>query len=352
MRMMAAVATVLPLVLDQMAPPLPDMIPTPHAQEEVVVDRVIISGRVIDRFGNPIRGLTVDDFILRVDGLVVPIEAVDSRDSSNASPETLELRSGIAGRRGDPAAPADRTSESRTIVMLFQWEISGQKDSGFLRMMQQAKKIVDAAADSDRIAILGFGSSLRLLQDLTNDRAALKHAISSVRNTSFRGLPAAGDTRLDGAVAQCPSSSSIQKAVQCIGWSLQSLPGPKTLLFFGWTLGRPRQAGWHREYPAMVEALGKSRTSVFVLDVSDGHHSLAPGLRQIAADTGGLYNGGCLYEMVYCADLARMKTQRAFSTGGYDVVFRDLGARRGWHEVEIELKHPGGIPTFQRWYRT
>jgi hypothetical protein len=49
----------------------------PEVQERVTVERVVITGRVIDRFANPILGLTTGDFRLRVDGRGAAIETVE-----------------------------------------------------------------------------------------------------------------------------------------------------------------------------------------------------------------------------------------------------------------------------------
>jgi hypothetical protein len=101
----------------------------------------------------------------------------------------------------------------------------------------------------------------------------------------------------------------------------------------------------------VVDALGKSRTSVFVLDVSDGYHWLEGGLKQVAYDTGGLYNADCILATAACADFIRKKTQRVIAEGGYELVFRDPTGRPGWHEVEVELRRGNDIAIFQRWYR-
>jgi hypothetical protein len=101
----------------------------------------------------------------------------------------------------------------------------------------------------------------------------------------------------------------------------------------------------------MIEAIAKARTSVWVLDVSDGKHTIAEGIARLAFDTGGLYNGGCIYETMYCADLIRLKVHRAVEGGTYEIVFRNPAAGRGWHEVDIELINRSGTPLFHRWYR-
>jgi VWFA-related protein len=314
---------------------------------------------VIDRFANAIPGLAASDFRLRVDGRETAIETVDWIPSQVQDAQGSKLIAtgrdtadqDSARRKAEIAGPAAETTAPRTLVMLFQWEIAGQKDTGFVRMMRQAKRMVESSTPEDRIAVLAFGSSLRLLQDFTNDHAALRDAIEAVRSWNYHGHPAAAGPTLAGAIADCGSRNSIQKAIVCAGSALQTLPGSKTLLFFGWTIARASRATRYIDYPAMIEAISKARTSVFVLDVSDGHHSLELGLKQLAADTGGLYNGGCLYEMMYCADLATAKTQRAVGGGTYEIVFRDPTTTRGWHEVEVQLTTGKGIAVFARWYR-
>ncbi len=324
----------------------------PEVQERITVERVVITGRVIDRFANPIPGLTAGDFRLRVDGRKTPIESVEwIPREPRPSPSAVETTTGQALEAGLPAtisAAGQQTpaAPSRTIVMLFQWEIAGQKDTGFVRMMRQAKRFVDSADPTDRFAVLGYGSSLRLLQDFTTDHEAVHDAIEAIRNLSFRGRTAAADVpALSASINGCGSTGSIQKAIICIGNSLQASQGSKTMLFFGWSIGR-RRGPERVEYPKMIEAIGKARTSVWVLDVSDGRHTLAEGIARLASDTGGLYN-----ETFDFPDLARQRVERSLEGGTYEIVFRNPAVARGWHEVDVELITSSGTPLFQRWYR-
>ena len=330
-----------------------------EVQERVTVERVVVTGRVIDRFANPIPGLEAKDFRLRVDGRDAPIESVEwipplsqpDRQTVVSTTASEAPEADLPPRRPPPAGQATSAGPSRMVVMLFQWEIAGQKDTGFVRMMRQAERMVESSAPDEKIAVLAFGSSLRLLQDFTNDHAALRDAIEAIRSWRFQGRPpAAAGSSLAAEIAGCGHRNSIRKAVVCIGSALQAFPGSKTLLFFGWGIGRPKRDSWFVEYPAMIEAISKARTSVFVLDVSDGHHWLDTSLELLAADTGGLFNGGCIYEMMYCADLARLKTQRAIEGGTYELVFRDPAMAHGWHEIEIQLIGRDGIAAFQQWY--
>ncbi len=331
-----------------------------EVQERVTVERVVVTGRVIDRYANPIPGLAAKDFRLRVDGRDAPIESAEwipPRPQPDQHPVIGTTTAGtpeedLSPRRPTPAGQATPAGPSRMVVMLFQWEIAGQKDTGFVRMMRQAERMIESSTPDEKIAVLAFGSSLRLLQDFTNDHMALHDAIEAIRSWRFQGRPpATAGPSLAATITDCGQRNSIRKAIVCVGSALQTIPGPKTLLFFGWSIGRPKRDSWFLEYPAMIEAISKARTSVFVLDVSGSHHSLEPSLKLLAADTGGLFNGGCIYEMMYCADLARLKTERAIEGGTYELVFRDPAKERGWHEVEVQLVRGNGIAVFQSWYR-
>src|SRR5262249_3494946 len=129
--------------------------------------------------------------------------------------------------------------------------------------------------------------------------------------------------------------------------SLQHLPGPKTVLFFGWTAATTPQT-WRIRYASVIDAFGKADASVFALDVSNGKRYgkrlLLESLATLAFGTGGLYHP--TYDL---PGRARQRVQRALE-GYYEIVFRPT-AQRGWHEVQIELTNREGRPLFRRWYR-
>jgi len=281
-----------------------------------------------------------------VDGRGAAIETVEwipGRRQPEEKPVPAETPSGNTEKAALGAPP-------RLTVMLFQWEIAGQKDVGFVRMMRQAKRFVDSAGPDDRIAVFGFGSSLRLLQDFTADRAAVEEAIEKIRSPGRTGhANAASGPTLSAAAGGCGRTDSIERALLCIGIALAELPGPKTMLFFGWTAATTKET-WRDEYPAILDAIGRAETSVSVLDVSDGRRAgpnpvLLGSLKSLASDTGGLYN-----ETFDFPDLARQRVERSLE-GYYELVFRDPAPTRGWHQVEVELIGRPGTPLFHRWYR-
>src|SRR5450755_1257882 len=79
---LAAVACLPGYLAAQESPP---PVPTPY-QESVSVDRVVVDGRVVDRFANVVRGLTMQNFRLKVDGVPQPIESVEYRAEGEGGP--------------------------------------------------------------------------------------------------------------------------------------------------------------------------------------------------------------------------------------------------------------------------
>jgi VWFA-related protein len=326
-------------VLMQTRTPAPPPAPTPY-EERVKVERVVITGRVIDRFGNVIPNLGANDFRLRVDGLDTPIESIEwipSRDDGKA-----EAVPAVA-REGESSNVPRFHPPGRMVVMLFQWEIAGQKDDGFMRVMQLAIKMARSTDRDDRIAVFAFGSSLHLLQDFTTDREAVVDAIKKIRLLSLKRAADPGGPELTPAFERCGSVDSIEEAFVCVGSSLQRHPGPKSLLFFGWTIRTWKGSG-HSNYPRMLEAITKADTSVFALDVSDGIHKLAVDVSWLARETGGFWSPTHEFP-----DLARIRVQRTLR-GSYEIVFKSPGGPRGWHEVDIEVVG-AGTALFRRWYQ-
>jgi hypothetical protein len=107
-------------------------------QERVTVERVVITGRVIDRFANPISGLAAGDFRLRVDGREAAIESVEwipARPQSAQSPAVAKtdaeaLEADLAPKGSAPVGQPTLAAPFRTIVMLFSGRSRGRKIPG------------------------------------------------------------------------------------------------------------------------------------------------------------------------------------------------------------------------------
>src|SRR5258706_12154297 len=143
----------------------PPVTPPGRVEERVTVRRVVLTGRVIDRFANAIPGLARSDFRLSVDGAETAIESVEWIPAKPApAPGPARAQAPAAP---EPAAEGVPQAPPRRIVLLFQWELAGQKDVGFVRMMRQAKRFLDTAGADDRGAVLGYGSRLPVAPGIT-----------------------------------------------------------------------------------------------------------------------------------------------------------------------------------------
>jgi hypothetical protein len=163
-------------------------------------------------------------------------------------------------------------------------------------MTPRASDFVAGLGLGDKVAVLVYTSHLQLRADFTDDHEAIAEMLTPQEVLRGRVEPptASGPSlgrHLDADDAK--KAASMADALELIGEALKPIPGTKSLVFFGYALGR-MSAGARITiddgYRRAMEALSGSRTSVFSLDVTDADsHSLALGLRTIAEDTGGFY---------------------------------------------------------------
>jgi VWFA-related protein len=330
-------------------------------EERVFVERVVVNVHVVDNLGRPIPGLTASDFRVAVDGKPVPLESVEwvptagpPADGARAVGAPALVPPLVLSETAAGTAPPD--GDGRLIVVLFQWEIAGQKQEGFVRMQRQALDFARALGPRDRVAVLLFGSRLWLQQDFTRDRGRIEAGLGEIlRTAENRARDPDSDVSLADRLTEedARSATTIEKALAAVGRALEPIAGKKSLLLFGWGIGkwsptfRNELAGYVRQTPDYEPArqvLSKAETSVFCLDVSNGAHGLAAGLERVAFDTGGFYVPTWDFPQ-----FAMRKVERAL-TGHYVLVFRKLPAPPGRHSIEIRLAGRAGNVFHRRSY--
>ena len=209
--------------------------PAERVRESVTAERVIVDVRVIDNLGNPITGLGVPDFSLRVDGHPVSIESVEWMSTGTPAPAS------DSGRVPEPAVTERRAaSTGRLVVLFFQNDYEHSRITGQMRMIRQALAFLETCSPEDRLAVLSFDSRLKLRQDFTGNREMLRRAIRRTLYADDVPEPPAGvfpslAASLDFQAAR--KASLPEHALRVIGQGLAALPGPKSLLFFGWGIG-------------------------------------------------------------------------------------------------------------------
>jgi VWFA-related protein len=265
---------------------LADEPPRVRLREQVEVERVLVEVRVVDDGGQPIRGLGPEHFRVRLGPHDVTVES--AYWVTGALPPLSEAaeEAGVP----PPAPPG------RLVVFFFQKDLERSRIGGLMKMTREAAAMLDRLPAEDRVAVASFDSHLKLWVDFTDDREQAKRAVAhsilfESRPTvprSFRP-PALGPS-FDRVAAR--RAATPETALKVLGEALGEVPGAKSLVFFGWGLGRFSSTGVHVEpdYEPARQALIEARTAVFTLDVTHAdYHSLEVGLEQVAEDTGGFY---------------------------------------------------------------
>ena len=314
-------------------------------QEQITVERILIDARVTDYSGDPILNLGPDDFVVKVDGKLAKIESVDW------IPETAAQRE-IAGIDDEqPAtattattAPAIEPPHGRLFIYFVQTDFAREPSriGGHMSFLSYADQMIDNLEEGDRVAVFSFDSHLKFRLDFTDDKEALKQAIRDAMLINEPPPPPIVPNpslarRLDRD--QMKKSTSSDEAFILIANAVRPIPGPKSMILFGWGVGE-RTGGaivMNRKYPIARYALETSRVTVFAIDTTQAdYHDLEMGLKQAAADTGGLYARAFRFPQ-----LAVDRVQKAL-VGHYELEVRKPDLKnRGTHVIDVTVKRKG-----------
>jgi len=283
---------------------------------------------VTDAHGRPMPALGPVDFRLEVDGRTTPLEsAVWVAESPNV-PRPLP----------SPGTPAAAASPGRLVVLLFEKDFEDSRLRGLLQAIPQAKDLIAPLSPRDRVAVLSYDSHLRLHLDFTSDFDAVRRVLDeSVLLRWPEPIPPGEEPSLAAHLdrREALRAATPEQALLALGRALGAIPGAKTVLFFGWGLGR--LSGGDRfamdySYDEARAGLDAAHAAVFCLDITDASwHSLEVGLRQVAEDTGGDY-----YKVYENPGAALTRVAAALS-GHYVLAFERPEGRRGEHRLRLAL---------------
>lgn len=302
--------------------------------ERVEVARVLIDARVLDDRGAPIRNLHVEDFSVEIGGKAARLESVEWVSGAPAA-DVSPLESAAFD-------VASERHQGRLIVFVFQKSLERGRIVGFMRMLIEARGILDSLTPQDRVAVLSFDSHLQIWLDFTNDfdrvrrvfqRGILFEHAAAVQESAGPSLVRVLDSRT------AKRTYSIEKALRRIGEALEHLPGAKSVVLVGHGFGRFGRTGvtMENEYEAMRDALQSARASVFSLDVTEAdYHSLEAGLQLVAADTGGFFARTHIF-----TDQA-IDTLVGALAGHYVLFVEQPPLKRGAHRIDVELRRRKG----------
>jgi VWFA-related protein len=304
--------------------------------ETITVSRVLVDVRVTDSRGAPLRGLTPDDFIVKIGDAPSRVESVTLIDETTSIPDET-----------DSSSPQqDNTPRGRLFIVFVQTDFARNTSrvSGQIHFNRYAEHFIESLQPDDRVAVLSFDSHLKFRLDFTSDKEIVADAI--IRSLRIDEPPPppivhspALAARLDREAMKRVVSS--EAALLLIGNALIPIEGPKNLLLLGWGLGErtPDGVEMRREWTATRRALDAARVTLFAFDTSVAdYHDLELGLQSAAQQTGGFYAKTHIFPEIGLERLERTLTAR------YELELElrvPSTLKPGTHDLDIRVKRRG-----------
>jgi VWFA-related protein len=308
-----------------------------QVQEQITVERILVDARVTDDHGSPITGLKAPDFHVKVDGKPATVESIEWIPETAAARELAEMDAGIAEVNTSLDQPAPK---GRLLIFFYQTDFA-RNSTRVIGQMQQvvnANDWLDWLDPEDRVAVFSFDSHLKFRLDFTNNKDHIKDAMEQALYTDepppprIVPMPALAK-RLDRD--EMRKAGSPEAALIIVANALRPIPGPKSIILFGWGLGRLVGGGVMMEskYIPARQALAVARASVFSIDFTQAdYHSLEAGLGQVAGDTGGFYAKTFRFPKI-----AVDRLQKTLA-GHYELEVRKPDTKvRGTHTIEVDV---------------
>lgn len=306
-----------------------------EVHESITVERILIDVRVTNSGGDPIPNLEPKDFRVKIDGVPAKVESVEWIPETAGARELAELDRESAKTSLEVPAP-----KGRLLVFFFQTDFAREnvRVTGQMKILPYADQLLDSLEPEDRVAVVSFDSHLKFRLDFSDDHDAIKKAIRDSLSIDDPPRPQAVPMP---SLARALDDASLRNAVDSdralflLGNALLPIPGPKSLILFGWGLGK--LSGGHvvmeKRYAIAQRALEASRTSVFSIDITQADwHSLGVGLAKAADDTGGFYA-----ETFHFPQLAIDRLQRALE-GHYELEVRRPETKvKGIHSIDVDV---------------
>ena len=316
---------------------------TQSLQERITVERIIVDARVTDSRGEPILGLTSADFKVRVDGRPASVESVEWIPETAAARELADVDRPPPEINTTTAVPAPR---GRLLVFLFQTDFgrAPSRTIGQMKLALQSEDYTDWLEPDDRVAVLSYDSHLKFRLDFSDNKHAIQAAMVRALLTDDPPTPPVVPmpslaSHLDRDALR--DAKNFEQALIILANALRPIPGPKSLILFGWGMGRFSRDGVRMEwnYGIARYALETSRVSVFSIDVTQADfHSLEAGLGKVAEDTGGFYA-----KTFHFPKQAVDRLQRTL-IGHYELEVRKPDTKvRGFHTIEFETTKRGAV---------
>ena len=317
--------------------------------ETITVERIIIDARVTDATGDPILGLTRNDLVVKVDGKVAKIQAMEWIPETAAAREIAGIVEDRPLRSGDDEA----VPQGRLLIFFVQTDFARNavRTGGQMKVLPYARQILDALEPEDRAAVFSFDSHLKFRLDFSSDSNRIYDAIESALSIDEPQPPQLVPNpslarRIDRQAMRDATSS--EEALILLGNALRNIPGAKSLILLGWGLGKRsgNAVVMGGTYIIARNVLESARTAVYAIDTTlADYHDLELGLGKAASDTGGFYAKTNTFPQIAVDRL------KGTLSGHYELeVIKPDGLRPGTHTIDVQAKQRRAIVLARKSY--
>lgn len=335
--------TLLMIVAAPLLAQQPQPAPPPFG-EKVDVNLVQLDAIVTDARGNQMLGLGKDDFIVRENGEVRPVDSVDY----------FTNRRLIDVPESNANFKVERIHEERYLIFFFDKATNDASSQGeMIRARSDVMRFLDAHLRAeDRVAIVGHDVRLKIYSDFTSDkeqlRGALNEATAYGRGIRTKNAASSGPSLLRNMDLNemMDKTGSVYEALDILGDALRPIHARKDVILFSNGIVGPDEevrAGMvinrSRYYDPMIASLNSADVTLYPISLQSGidvpqfvHQNLA----SMAGDTNGQY-----YRMhtSYTTPLNQIEKQ----TAGYYLVSyytKKRPGERGFQKVDVALRNP------------
>ena len=257
--------------------------------QQLVIETVIVK----DKQGNPVLGLTKDDFAVLEDGKPQEIRIFDHEDLSETATvdQKLDTEVKLEKKREEPKPepevkpltanqiapekPGDLKYKDRRLLVLF-FDLTSMPIPDQVRAQKEAQKFLkNQMTPSDLVAIMTFSSDVKVVQDFTDDRDLLNKEIKNMVIGEGQGFDASSndDSTSDTGAAFTQDDSEFNifntdrqlAALETAVRMLASLNEKKALVYFASGMqknGLDNDA----QLRATINAAIRSNTSFYTVD--------------------------------------------------------------------------------------
>ena len=309
---------------------------------------VLVDVRVYDKSGKPVTDLQQSDFRVTEDGVQQTISNFSLEDVEKLAQATggNEPAQVIDLAKLPPEANAEQVLQDHRLLVFF-FDLSSMQPDELMRALKAASDFVgNRMTPADLVAVVTYSSNLRVTQDFTNNRDALRKALRAILVGEESSTLAAtgtvgeaGGTDASGmeivtqevSDAFTPDETEFNifntdeklAAIESLATMLRKVPGRKSVIHFSSGITRTGQEN-QATLRAATDAANQANVSLYTMDAR-GLAALPPGGDASTASPSGtgVYSGSAIASQVSSLQGSR-ETLASLATDTGGRTFYDL----------------------------